>query len=44
VPLLWPASRRQVRVPYPVYAAGCVALAARAVARRADKITATALI
>jgi membrane-bound metal-dependent hydrolase YbcI (DUF457 family) len=44
VPLVWPASRRQMRVPYPVYAGGCVALAARAVARRADKTTATALI
>jgi membrane-bound metal-dependent hydrolase YbcI (DUF457 family) len=27
VPLLWPASRRSFRVPYPLYAGGCVALA-----------------
>jgi hypothetical protein len=26
VPLLWPVTRRSVRVPYGVYAAGCVAL------------------
>ena len=31
VPLLWPLTRRSFRVPYPVYAAGCVALALRAV-------------
>lgn len=31
VPLLWPVTRRSFRVPYPVYAAGCVALALRAV-------------
>jgi hypothetical protein len=30
VPLLWPATRRSVRVPYPVYAAGCLLLARRA--------------
>jgi membrane-bound metal-dependent hydrolase YbcI (DUF457 family) len=31
VPLLWPVTRRSFRVPYPVYAAGCVVLALRAV-------------
>jgi membrane-bound metal-dependent hydrolase YbcI (DUF457 family) len=31
VPLLWPVTRRSFRVPYPVYAAGCGALALRAV-------------
>jgi membrane-bound metal-dependent hydrolase YbcI (DUF457 family) len=30
VPLLWPASRRPLRVPYPAYAAACMLLAARA--------------
>ena len=30
VPLLWPATRRSIRVPYAVYAAGCVLLARRA--------------
>ena len=30
VPLLWPASRRSLRVPYAVYGAFCVLLAARA--------------
>jgi hypothetical protein len=30
VPLLWPATRRSIRVPYLVYAAGCVLLARRA--------------
>jgi membrane-bound metal-dependent hydrolase YbcI (DUF457 family) len=34
VPLLWPATRRSVRVPYAVYAAGCALAAARAVAIR----------
>jgi len=29
VPLLWPATSRSLRVPYPVYAAACLALAAR---------------
>jgi hypothetical protein len=33
VPLLWPATSRSVRVPYGVYAAGCVALAGRALTR-----------
>jgi membrane-bound metal-dependent hydrolase YbcI (DUF457 family) len=33
VPLLWPATSRSVRVPYAVYAGGCVALAGRALAR-----------
>jgi hypothetical protein len=33
VPLLWPATRRSVRVPYGIYAAGCVALAGRVLAR-----------
>jgi membrane-bound metal-dependent hydrolase YbcI (DUF457 family) len=33
VPLLWPATSRSVRVPYGVYAAACVALAGRALAR-----------
>ena len=32
VPLLWPASRRSLRVPYAVYGASCVLLAARAAA------------
>jgi membrane-bound metal-dependent hydrolase YbcI (DUF457 family) len=32
VPLLWPATTRSVRVPYAVYAAGCVALAGRVLA------------
>jgi membrane-bound metal-dependent hydrolase YbcI (DUF457 family) len=31
VPLLWPVTRRSFRVPYSVYAAGCVALALRGV-------------
>jgi membrane-bound metal-dependent hydrolase YbcI (DUF457 family) len=30
VPLLWPGTRRSLKVPYAVYAAGCIALAARA--------------
>jgi inner membrane protein len=30
VPLLWPATRRSVRIPYPVYAAVCLLLARRA--------------
>ena len=30
VPLLWPATQRSIRVPYPLYAAGCVLLARRA--------------
>jgi hypothetical protein len=30
VPLLWPATRRSIRVPYPVYVAGCLLLARRA--------------
>jgi hypothetical protein len=30
VPLLWPAARRSLRVPYPVYVAGCLLLARRA--------------
>jgi membrane-bound metal-dependent hydrolase YbcI (DUF457 family) len=34
VPLLWPATRRSVRVPYAVYAAGCALAAARAAAIR----------
>jgi hypothetical protein len=34
VPLLWPASRRSFRAPYPVYAAACLLLCARAVAAR----------
>jgi len=33
VPLLWPATSRSVRVPYAVYAGGCLALAGRALAR-----------
>ena len=33
VPLLWPVSRRSVRVPYPVYAAACAALAGKALTR-----------
>jgi LexA-binding, inner membrane-associated putative hydrolase len=33
VPLLWPATKRSLRVPYGVYAAGCVALAGCALAR-----------
>jgi membrane-bound metal-dependent hydrolase YbcI (DUF457 family) len=34
VPLLWPATRRSLRVPYAAYAAGCVLAAARAGAVR----------
>jgi hypothetical protein len=30
VPLLWPATRRSVRVPYALYAAACLLLAGRA--------------
>jgi membrane-bound metal-dependent hydrolase YbcI (DUF457 family) len=30
VPLLWPATGRPLRVPYTLYAAGCLALAVRA--------------
>jgi hypothetical protein len=30
VPLLWPATRRSLRAPYALYAAGCVLAAARA--------------
>jgi hypothetical protein len=30
VPLLWPATRRSIRVPYPVYVAACLLLARRA--------------
>jgi membrane-bound metal-dependent hydrolase YbcI (DUF457 family) len=30
VPLLWPATRRSLRVPYPAYAAACALAAARA--------------
>jgi hypothetical protein len=30
VPLLWPASRRSIRVPHSLYAAGCLLLAGRA--------------
>jgi hypothetical protein len=30
VPLLWPATRRSIRIPYPAYAAGCLLLAGRA--------------
>jgi hypothetical protein len=44
VPLLWPLTRRSFRVPYPVYAAGCVALALRAVVPRPDKTTLSTLI
>lgn len=33
VPLLWPASGRSLRVPYAVYAAGCLLLAGRAYGR-----------
>ena len=33
VPLLWPLTKRSVRVPYPVYAAVCGLLAGRALAR-----------
>jgi hypothetical protein len=34
VPLLWPATRRSFRVPYPAYALACVLLARRATRRR----------
>jgi membrane-bound metal-dependent hydrolase YbcI (DUF457 family) len=34
VPLLWPATRRSVRVPYAAYLAACALVAARAVAGR----------
>ena len=30
VPLLWPATRRSLRVPYALYAAGCLLMARRA--------------
>jgi hypothetical protein len=30
VPLLWPVTRRSIRVPYPVYVAACLLLARRA--------------
>jgi hypothetical protein len=30
VPLLWPATRRSIRVPYALYVAGCLLLARRA--------------
>jgi hypothetical protein len=30
VPLLWPATSRSLRLPYPVYVAGCLLLARRA--------------
>jgi hypothetical protein len=30
VPLLWPATRRSFRLPYPLYAVGCLLLARRA--------------
>jgi hypothetical protein len=30
VPLLWPATRRSIRMPYALYAAGCLLLARRA--------------
>ena len=30
VPLLWPLTRRSVRLPYPIYLAGCLLLARRA--------------
>jgi hypothetical protein len=33
VPLAWPVSRRALRVPYPVYAGACAALAFRAALR-----------
>jgi hypothetical protein len=33
VPLMWPATRRSVQVPYPVYAAGCLLLAGRVFAK-----------
>jgi membrane-bound metal-dependent hydrolase YbcI (DUF457 family) len=33
VPLLWPATNRSLRVPYGVYAGGCVALAGCVLAR-----------
>jgi membrane-bound metal-dependent hydrolase YbcI (DUF457 family) len=36
VPLLWPASRRPLRVPYPVYAAACVLLALRGLREAAE--------
>jgi membrane-bound metal-dependent hydrolase YbcI (DUF457 family) len=34
VPLLWPATHRSVRVPYPAYAASCALAAGRIVAAR----------
>ena len=40
VPLLWPATARSVRVPYPVYVVACVLLGWRAVRRRPDPIDA----
>jgi membrane-bound metal-dependent hydrolase YbcI (DUF457 family) len=46
VPLLWPATRRSLRVPYAVYVGGCLLLAARASSQastRADKRGAGAL-
>jgi membrane-bound metal-dependent hydrolase YbcI (DUF457 family) len=42
VALLWPATRRTLRVPYAVYAGGCLLLAARSM--RADKKGVWALI
>ena len=44
VALLWPVSRRSLRVPYPAYFGACVLLALRVAVPRADKTTATALI
>ena len=37
VPLLWPLTRRSWRVPYAVYAAGCVVLAARGLQNRFER-------
>ncbi len=35
MPLLWPLTRRELRLPYPIYALGVAALGMRALRERA---------